>query len=616
MVHNAGIYTPQPLLKLVDILTDRTQLEILLRIIHVKTLIILTILIILTTLILINISSTRTTVKQTNNINLIADISQLQKDTNIQTYVENIYKFLLAEIAVYRDDPQIAIDNLKQLLTTDDPQMAHIVTEYAIELEDYNLAIKAAKIWAELEPNNFKAQIIAVTMLLEEQPELVEKYLAQAIKADPQQVDSQISNLLPKLLDHHKQLILNILKNLAQRHPNNPIIHLCLAQIAAQLQDIKTASLATYNALKLKPDLTHAIFLQAKLIKYNTNSDQLALNYLKKQINNFPNKEELKLFYINVLLDNNKFSEAIPYLNNLFNSKDLNYVLEAQLLMAEIYLEKDYLNIEKAKLYLNKLIDLNFAPNKAAFLLGQIAERQHNIPDAVKWYTAIPKEPYHVIGHIRAAVLLANNQQISEAIIILDKAQPNNSLEKKQILLFKIELALNNKDLESALISTNDGLEMLPNDIDFLYAHSIIASLTNQISIAEKDLKQILTLQPNNHSILNALGYLLAAHTNRNKEAFSYLTQALELSPDNPAYMDSMGWLLYRMGKMDDSLELLYRAYNMDGTPSIANHLGEVLWSTGQQQQATAIWKKAWQEDPNDLELLNTLKQYKIKFSN
>lgn len=585
------------------------------RIIHVKTLIILTILIILTTLILLNISGMLTTVKQTNNINLIADVSQLKKDTNIQTHVDNIYKFLLTEIAIYRDNPQTAIDNLKQLLTIDDPQIAQIVTEYAIELEDYNLAIQASKMWAELEPNNFKAQIIAITMLLEEQPELIEKYLARAIKADPQQIDNQISNLLPKLLDHHKQLLLNILKKLALQHPSNHVIQLCLAQTAAQLQDIKTATLATNAALKLKPNLTHAIFLQAKLIKYNTNSEQLALNYLKKQINNFPNNEELQLFYINVLLDNNKTTEAISHLNNLFASKDLNYVLEAHLLMAEIYLDKNY-NLEKAKSYLNKLIDLNFATNKAAFLLGQIAEKQNNIADAVKWYTAISKEPYHIIGYIRAAALLANAQQLSEATAILDKAQPNNSLEKKQILLFKIELALNNKDLEAAIVSTNDGLEMVPNDVDFLYAHSIIAGLTNQISVAEQDLKQILALQPNNHNILNALGYLLAAHTNRNKEAFNYLKQALELSPDNPTYMDSMGWLLYRMGKMDDSLELLYKAYNMDGNPSIANHLGEVLWSTGQQQQATAIWKKAWQEDPNDLELLNTLKQYKIKFSN
>ena len=140
--------------------------------------------------------------------------------------------------------------------------------------------------------------------------------------------------------------------------------------------------------------------------------------------------------------------------------------------------------------------------------------------------------------------------------------------------------------------------------------------MTIVAKIAEKDLKKILTLQPDNHNALNALGYILATHTNRKKEALHYLEQALQLSPNDPIYMDSMAWLLYRMGKIADSLELLYKAYKIDEAPIIATHLGEVLWANGQPKQAEAIWKKAWQTDPNDKELLNTLKQYKIIFSN
>ena len=199
---------------------------------------------------------------------------------------------------------------------------------------------------------------------------------------------------------------------------------------------------------------------------------------------------------------------------------------------------------------------------------------------------------------------------------ILNQAEPSTILEKKQLLLFKIELAISIKDLSLALLAVNNGLEMLPDDVDFLYAHSVIASLNNQMATAEKDLKQILSFQPDNHSALNALGYILANHTNRKEEALHYIQEALKLSPSNPIYMDSMGWLLYRMGRITDSLEILYKAYKIDEAPTIATHLGEVLWVDGQQQKATAIWKKAWQTDPNDLELLNTLKQYKISFPN
>ena len=535
----------------------------------------------------------------------------------MHTHINNIYKFLLADIAIYRNEPSIAIDNLQQLLTVNDPQIAQILTEYAIELEDYKLSILAVKQWAELDPDNFKAQIIAVTMLLEDSPILVEKFLKQAIKVDPEQVDSQLSNLLPKLLDPHKKLILKTLQNLATNNPNDPIIQLCLAQIAAQLNELNIANVATSTALKLKPDLTHAIFLQAKLIRAHAKSDVTALDYLKKQLVKFPKNEELRLFYANVLLDNNKTKETLIQLNSLLYSTNQNYILEANLLIAEIYLQKENLNLEKAKIHLIKLmkIDENFATNKVAFLLGQIAEKQNDIITAVNRYTSITEEPYHIIGYLRAAALLASDQKLTQAMEILNQAEPRTILEKKQLLLFKIELAIASKDLALAIASTNEGLKMLPNDVDFLYAHSIIASLNNQLVVAEKDLKKIISFQPNNHTALNALGYILANHTNRKQEALKYLQQALQLSPNDPVYMDSMGWLLYRMGKINDSLELLYKAYQIEEASNIATHLGEVLWVSGQQQQAEAIWKKAWQTDPNDTELLNILKQYNIKFS-
>lgn len=538
-------------------------------------------------------------------------------NTNVQTQVDNIYKFLLAEIAIYRNNPEVAVSNLKLLLSTNhDPYIAEIITEYAIDLEHYDLSILSAKQWAELAPNNFKAQLVAATMLLEDDQALVEKFLIQATKIDSSQIINQISSLLPKLLDHHKQLILQIFKNLAIKDPNNPIIQLCVAQIAAQLNQIDLAVKTNNIALKLQPNLTHAIFLQAKLIRHNTKSDQSALNYLKQQLNIFSKDDELRLFYINVLLDNNQSTEALAQLKILLKSNIKNYKLEANLLIAEIYLQKPNLNLKQAKIYLNKLINKNFAPNKVAFLLGQIAEQEHDFQTAINNYTSITEEPYHIAAYIRAATLLANTKQFSQAIELLETAQPSNLLETKQLLLFKIELALYAKDLQVAFQAANSAISILPEDVDFLYIRSIVAGLNNQITTAEQDLKQILSLQPDNHSALNALGYLLASKTDRNKEALGYLQQALKLSPNNPIYLDSLGWLLYRMGKTSDSIEMLYKAYNIDNDAVIANHLGEALWKNGQQQQATSIWKKAWQADPNDIDLLNTLKQYKINFSN
>ncbi len=552
-----------------------------------------------------NVSDTR------SNVKTAIDTANSSEDQDIN----NIYQFLLADIAISRQQRSVAIENFQQLLkTTQDPEIAEILTELAIETENYQLSLFAAKQWAELSPNNFNAQLIAIAILLGNDQLLVEKFLQQAIKIDPKKANSQLSGLLPKLSDPHKLLLEKALKSLVNQNPNNPTNQLCLAQIAAQLGNIKTAEKAIKITLQLKPNLTQAIFLQAKLIRYSTKSDTPALNYLHQQVVKFTNNEELSLFYANALLDNNKNTEALLILKKLLDSKSRDYALEANLLTAEIYLQKPTVNIKQAKIHLNKLINTDYATSKVYFMLGQIAEQQMDDQTAIHLYTSIEEEPYHIVAFLRAALLLANNQQLLPAIDILNQAQPETLLEKKQLLLFKIELALELKDLSLAINNANEGLEMLPNDIDFLYAHSVISSLNNQMLVAEKDLKHIITIQPENHNALNALGFILTLHTNRQQEAFNYLQQALQLSPGNPLYMDSMGWLLYHMGKIPDSLEMLSNAYKISDNLNIAVHFGEVLWNNGQKQKATAIWKKAWQTDPNDLDLLNTLNQYQISF--
>lgn len=559
----------------------------------------------------------------TNNINShlkpthLLNKSNTPNQLNDSKSINNIYKFLLADIALSRKQLVLAKENFEQLLqNTQDPRIAEILTEFAIETEDYPLLKTAVKEWAELAPDNFNAQLMGIAAWLGSDQILIEKFILHAIQANPEKIDTQLSGLLSTFPNKHQKLLQQALKSLVQKNPRSPTAQLCLAQISAQLNNIKIAQQATNAALKLNPSLTNAIFLQAKLIRYKTNSDIQALDYLQRQIIKFSKNEELHLFYVNALLDNHKNIEALSVVKKLLNSTNIENHLEANLLAAEIYLQQDTFNIKQAKQCLTKLINSGVESSKVYFMLGQIAEKQGEDSEAIRLYTAIEEEPYHIVSFFRAALLLTNNQQLSEAIDVLNQAQPTTFLEKKQLLLFKIELALELNDLSLAINNANQGLEMLPNDIDFLYARSLISRLNNQMLTAEKDLKHIISIQPENHNALNSLGFILTSDTNRQAEAFNYLQQALQLSPQNPVYMDSMGLLLYRMGKTSDSLKMLTNAYKITDDLNIAIHLGEVLWATGQKQQAKIVWKKAWETAPNNKELLNILNQYQIIFLN
>lgn len=64
------------------------------------------------------------------------------------------------------------------------------------------------------------------------------------------------------------------------------------------------------------------------------------------------------------------------------------------------------------------------------------------------------------------------------------------------------------------------------------------------------------------------------------------------------------------MGHYEKALRYLNEAYKLEPTSHIAAYLGEVLWITGQQESATALWQAALQQAPSNQQLQRLLTQY------
>jgi tetratricopeptide (TPR) repeat protein len=71
-----------------------------------------------------------------------------------------------------------------------------------------------------------------------------------------------------------------------------------------------------------------------------------------------------------------------------------------------------------------------------------------------------------------------------------------------------------------------------------------------------------------------------------------------------------MGWVLYRMGRRQEALDYLQRAYTMRPDGDIAAHLGEVLWADGQQDEARKLWTNALKENGQSEALQNAVKRF------
>ena len=193
-------------------------------------------------------------------------------------------------------------------------------------------------------------------------------------------------------------------------------------------------------------------------------------------------------------------------------------------------------------------------------------------------------------------MLLAENGDLESARRHLRGVRTTTTQELVRIQLAEGGLLMRAERYEEAMSTYDESLEHLPGNTDLLYARGMLAERMDRLDVLERDMREIISRDPNNAEALNALGYTLADRTDRYEEAHELIMRAMELKPDDHYIVDSLGWVLHRMGRHEEALEHLRRALSITPDPEIAAHLGEVLWVLGQEVEAREVWNAALEE--------------------
>ena len=80
-------------------------------------------------------------------------------------------------------------------------------------------------------------------------------------------------------------------------------------------------------------------------------------------------------------------------------------------------------------------------------------------------------------------------------------------------------------------------------------------------------------------------------------------------APNDPFIADSLAWVEFRSGNAAEALRLLKNAFQARPDAEIAAHLGEVLWTMGEREQASAIWKEGIGLNPENENLRETMRR-------
>ncbi|MFZ5638713.1 MAG: tetratricopeptide repeat protein [Pseudomonadota bacterium] len=245
-------------------------------------------------------------------------------------------------------------------------------------------------------------------------------------------------------------------------------------------------------------------------------------------------------------------------------------------------------------------------------LLGQIAEFIERHDEALAWYASVPGGPQRWQAKLRTATVLHKLERGDEAFARLRELQADGDADdetRRDAYLLEAELHKDDGALDAELDSFARGLAAYPDDLQLLYARALMWERRDDIPRAEADFRRILAIDADDVNALNALGYTLADRTERYKEALELISRAIAAQPDSAAIIDSYGWVLYRLGRTEEALVELRRAFTKQKDAEIAAHVAEVLWVLGKKDEAIHYFLESRRIDPENRSLKRALDQ-------
>ncbi|HZP62336.1 MAG TPA: tetratricopeptide repeat protein [Terriglobales bacterium] len=299
-----------------------------------------------------------------------------------------------------------------------------------------------------------------------------------------------------------------------------------------------------------------------------------AINILKPIANKSPDiKADLAYTY----QLSGKRDEAAKLYSEAANSAPKKLELQLSAAQAEVNIG----NIEQADPFLRRADALDAQNYRLHAVRGEIARLQDNNEDAIREYTA-------AIGH-------------------LPQSPPEGPLYPIQLHMNLMELyrgqgndAESHKELEIAQSQISGLDDRGPTRTTFLRLRSLIESNTGNTKAADADLKEALTINPQDPDTLQLMGDLLVK-TGHPDDGIAEYKKILAFDPNNRSALTALGYVSRTVGHNQEAEKYFLKleaAYPKLYLPYLA--LGDMYASRKEFAKADASYRKANQLSPKN----------------
>ena len=517
-----------------------------------------------------------------------------------------LYQLLVAEVAGYRGEYSTALEKYVDTpLKTRDAGVAQRAAMLAVYLKRYEEALTTSKIWVEQEPDSIEARRYLSEQLLRIGDMEQAIVHMEAIKSLGGLANFEsFAYSAANMDDEGREVLLEAMSRMLAEYPGDEQLMFSKAVLLEQSGQLEEALQLANQLLVSKKDI-NVIVLKVNALKDLLRTDE-ALIFLESTLEELADKRRLRLIYARMLFEAERLVDAEKQYE-LVHQQAPN---DSDILFALALISMEQGKDESAKGYLNQMIRFNRRANEAHYYLGSIADKNDKIPQAISEYKMVGPGREFLAAQVRIAALLADQDRLDDARAHLENQRANNPDRYNRLVMIEGQL-LSERGHEAEFFEL---LEMViqkqPENVELLYFRAMTGQSLGRLDVLEQDLLRVIEIDPGNADAMNALGYTLADQTDRHDEALVLIERALEIKPNEAAFIDSLGWVQYRLENYKDAVTNLRKALSLFDNDEVAAHLGEVLWVSGEQQEARKVWQKALDARPDSDILKRVIKRF------
>lgn len=538
---------------------------------------------------------------------------------------ELMYELLLGELNAIGGDPGAGYSlYLDAARKTGDTRLYKRAADIALQSRSGESALQAARAWSQAIPdsreaNRYLLQILIGLNRLPEALEPLKRELTLTENDDRVAAINAIPRLLARAADKKQatSIVEQALADYLQSPQYGVAAWTTVGRMRLDTADLNGALDAARRGHAMDKTAEGPAILALNLIGAKTpQAEPIVKDYLEGKP-----RIEFRMDYARVLLNSQRYAEAATQLKAVTDERPdyaqawlIRGTLEQQNRendAAEQSLQR-YVELETAKPAPADAADSARGLTQAYLSLSDLAEQRKDYATAQSWLAKIEDAQTMISVQSRRAAILAREGKLDEGRALIRALPEASPADARMKISAEVQLLRENKQYKAAYDLLKDAIARYPKDADLIYDQAMMAEKMGDSAEMERLLRQVIALKPDFQHAYNALGYSLADRNVRLPEARELISKALEFAPGDPFISDSMAWVEFRSGNLPEALRILQKAFKQKPDPEIAAHLGEVLWTMGQREQAVAVWREGIALNADNETLLETIKRLHV----